>query len=85
MLELESDRPLERKHRKAELALERINEPQCGSAPFYCMFRGATCVDTRRVETINALLQLVFHAGLALLNCLHVADLIRKEVSKQFR
>ena len=55
LLELESGASVERRRREAEIALEIINEPQRGSAPFHFVLRGAGSVNKRRVEALNAL------------------------------
>ena len=45
LLELESVASVERRRRKAESVLERITEPQRGSAPFYFVLRGAASIN----------------------------------------
>ena len=82
LLELESGASVERRRREAEAALEIINEPQRGSAPFHFVLRGAGGINKRRVEALNALLKLVPHAGLALLNMLLQADLIASHAAR---
>ena len=53
--------------RKAETALEIINELMREITPFHFLLRGAGSNFKRRVEALNAFLNLVQHAGLALL------------------
>ena len=84
LLELESGASVERRRRGADLALEIINEPKRGSAPFHFVLRGAGSVNKRRVKPLNALLKLVTHAGLPLLNMLLEADLIARHASREF-
>ena len=84
LLELESGASVQRRRREAEAALEIINELHRGSAPFHFVWRGAGGINKRRVEALNALLKLVPHANLALLNMLLEADLIERHAAREF-
>ena len=84
LLALESGASVERRRREAEAALEVINELQRGSAPFNFVFRGTGDINKRRVEALNALLKLVPHAGLTLLNMLLKSDLIASHAAREF-
>lgn len=76
--------PQERRRGEADAALEIINELQRGSAPFYFVHQGAGCINKRRVKTLNALLKLVPHVGLALLNMLRNNYLIVSHKARKF-
>lgn len=84
LLELESNASEDCRRRKADAALEIVKQPQRGSAPFLFVMRGASGIDNRRVEAINAQLKLMPHAGLALLKQLLKADLIAGYATKEF-
>ena len=84
-LELESGYPRVRLHNELERALESYNEPHQGSAPFYFALRGATCIEDRKVGTINSLLRVCPHAGIALLVILTDEDLIGSEYINEVR
>ena len=84
LLELESGASVGRWRREAKAALEIINEPQRWSAQFHFVLRGATGINKRRVEALNALLMLVPLASLALLNMLLEADLIASHAAREF-
>lgn len=49
------------------------------------MLRGATCIDQHRVDIIYALLRLVLHHGVALLNQLFEAAVSGKEAPNKLR
>ena len=83
-LELEAGKPQERRRRKADRALEVYNEPRHGIAPFHFELRGVTNFDERRIGTINAMLRVCPHAGLALLSVLLEAEVIGPEIPREF-
>ena len=55
-----------------------------GSAPFHFEPYGVTNFDERRIGTINAMLCVCPHAGLALLGVLLKAEVIGAEIPREF-
>ena len=79
-------KPVYRKNVGAEKLIVHsvYNEPRYGSAPFHFELRGVTNFDERRIGTINAMLRVCPHTGLALLGVLLKAKVIGAEIPREF-